>query len=243
MDPYGEGCERLLRQIDDWLERYATDYCDNIPQKGQTDADAFRRRLWCCWRFRWQPDWQEKKEYRIENGTDIATTIESGEPNANLVRDVVLAEAVTQGQERAVTKLVEQYEAEMKRIAKKTSPRYAEDAWSDILGQSFRAPGQTGRLAHYEGQRSLYFYLKTMVIREVYRYVRKYPDETSGNPPEIGPDDENPDDIITREECERLLIDILREAIRRLTRRERLPLYYRFVIAHEAEGHRRHPAD
>lgn len=246
MNPYKKGCERLLRHVCVWVKRNTTKLCSGTVTPSQPGHIGYCRRSWRCWRFHWQPglfgkerkgNKQQKRRSRLADGIAVAVRIVNGELGANLVRDVVLAEAVTQADDRAVGIFVQEYSPKMTEIAEKISRRFSDEACGDVLDECFRAPGQSGRLATYDGQRPLVSYLATMVTREIYRYTRKYKEITGMAPAKKSEtprhseeaDEETPEQIVGREECERLLKEILREALARLSPEDRLLLCYRYV--------------
>jgi len=144
-----------------------------------------------------------------------------------LVKDVILAEAVTQGDERAIGHLLDRYEDTVKACARRACGRFADDAWGDVMASVFRAPGQSGALSTYQGQAPLVGYLKRAVINRAKRYAqRKANQERQLDPHRAGGRNEvlDPGQELVREEaegigrtCRKLLSDVIRRAIHRLS--------------------------
>lgn len=246
MDPYPEGCARLLRHLHVWVQRYTPKLCDAPVSPAQPACDGYRQRTWGCWRFHWQPavsHWMRKPEgkkrppHRIIDGIIVAIKLVNGTHRANLVRDVILAEAVTQADSRAVTMLDREYATKMKAIGNRTCSGYGEEAWANIFGECFRAPGQRGRLASYQGQRPLASYLATVVTHEVQRLMKKskgtvtiaQPLGDDGNAAQGGLPSGVEDVAIGTAECDKLLAGILRAALNRLSALHRVVLYFRVI--------------
>lgn len=248
MNPYDEACGVLLRHLHVWVTRYTGKTCRQAVAPDHAACEPFRRRSWRCWRFHWQPDLAKKQAKagpqqppvrRLVQGTTVAVGLVRREDGANLVRDVILAEAVTQSDPRATELLQREYARAQQGIAAKTCPRWAEDAWSNVFGECC---GPQGRLATYEGQRPLSVYLATVVTNEVYHLMkqeareeerRRSYEQRKGTPP--GEDGEgavvdDPAEIASQLECDRLLGEVLQQALQQLAPPDRLLLYYRCVL-------------
>jgi RNA polymerase sigma factor (sigma-70 family) len=241
MNPWAEGCHRLWRHLNVWVKRYTSTVCTPPIEDSDAGFGKYRERNWRCWRFHWQPDLDHKDEsirkQRVANGPSVAVSLVKKKDGTSLLRDVTLAEAVTQADERALRLFVSEYTPSMLQLAKRTSEQFGDEAWSDVLDECFQADGQRGRLAGYNGQRPLRSYLATMVTREVYRYLRKHkrerpcptPEDEQSPTVDLAGREKTPAEIVSAEEEERLIVDILREYIQQMDCIDRLILQYRYL--------------
>lgn len=178
MNDWDAGCRRLWQQLGGWTTVY-TGRVGVVPAAPDSEKQApYRARLWRCWSVHWQLAVKESPPvvdgYRVaaerQSGCGPQGTTFEGDP----FEDVVLSEAVLQGDRRAW----EQFEKRFRPLCRSQSRSFIDqvertdgDWWSDLMTHlciklpagTAREPFQArGALARFEGRSILAAWLKTV---------------------------------------------------------------------------------
>ena len=232
MAPWEEGRGRLLDLLNDCLRRYSEEVREPPAGSDNDDRPAYLARLWRCLGYHWQDGAKASAGGRVEVG-QVAERIQSGQGyrrggrlGGNPLRDVVLAVAMVQKDQRAPRVFRDDYYAFAQGLAASLNPRLADEVdqwWSELLDHlagytKRRGTRPRGRLDKFFGRSALRNWLGTVV----WNFLRRWRLPQGGHPaandppapvaPPVGP------------ESIRHFAALIRSALKTLPRRDRLML-------------------
>ena len=227
MAPWEEGRQRLLELLDDCLRRHSEEVRE--PPAGPDDPDRPRylARLWRCLGYHWQDGVKAAAGGRVE-ARQVAERIESGQGyrrggrlGGNPLRDVVLAVAMLQKDQRAPRVFRDDYYAFAQGLAASLHPRLADNVdqwWNELLDHLAGYTRPTGRLDKFFGRSALRNWLGTVV----WNFLRRWRLPQGGHP--VADDPLAPAATAADPESVRHFAALIRSALETLTSRERLML-------------------
>jgi RNA polymerase sigma factor (sigma-70 family) len=145
-----------------------------------------------------------------------------GQLGGDPLRDVVLAEAMLQGEPSALAAFSREYRQFAVGQAAKLQPRFRsdDDWWHDLLTELQGQLKPPGKLARFHGRCSLRNWLGTVVRNFLYTRISQSTREGAHTVPidaddgrEIGAGDEGPEQILISRECHDLLAQRVRQAL------------------------------
>ncbi len=172
MAPWSRGLVLLREATEGWVAEYAGRI---LGQATRPDEPAFRnyqRRLWQCWSYHWRsalagatgPVDGLRVAERVRAGQGY---VGQGRLGGDVFRDVILAEAVLQRDDRATALLHDEYQPFAARLARKYHLREtaAADWWPELFDRLAGYSNPPGKLARYSGRCGLQHWLGTVVRR------------------------------------------------------------------------------
>ncbi len=238
MTAWKEGCARLERQLEAWLDEYARPIC-TAPVTNPARKE-FIKRLWHCWRHHWQDALLLSGNERMDGWT-VAEKIRQGKgfkKNGQLggdpLRDVVLAQAIQLKDDKALAVFGGEFQTFVLAQLRRFQPGGQDLVpwWNDLLidlGGYLRPPG---KLARYSGACALKHWLRTVAQRWfLSRRKLEEPltslDEFAALPADTAT--ERQETLVITPECLRLFKQRVHETLLQLPPRDRLLLLLRFV--------------
>jgi RNA polymerase sigma factor (sigma-70 family) len=237
MEPWPDGCAGLVRQLEQWLVEYSRPLCGTLVTAAHPAQAAYFQRLWDCWSYHWKRGLAESATGAVDGwrvaeglraGRDVLT---GGQLGGDVLRDVVLAEAVLRKEEKATQCFHDEYHDFAVRQAGSVQRAFAIDLdwWGDLMNRLAgytNPPEKPGKLATFRGKCGLRNWLATVVKNHV-----------RGLRPPAGTDAEQldrlacrsqPEEALISAECLQLLRSLLQHALDRLDARDRLLLLLLF---------------
>ncbi len=233
MDPWDEGCQRLAVILDERLADYSANVCSDVIAKERNEWPLYLGRLWQCLGYHWQ--------HAIEGSCNGQTTASGvvarlqkgkgyrrgGKLGGDPLRDMVLAVAMVQKDERAPVVFTEDYQGFAKGLAWKINRRLTanpDEWWYDLLDHLAGYSKPKARLDRFLGRCGLQNWLGTVV----WNFLRRWdlPDGGSDGPPIDIPDPPSPK---TDGESLEHFKAIVRLAIESLRKKDRLLLALVYV--------------
>jgi RNA polymerase sigma factor (sigma-70 family) len=242
MNPWQEGCDRLVEQLHGWLAEYVRALGLAVVTAAHPHAAGYLRRLWACWGYHWKIAAAE-----ASGGIDGAEVAErlrgglgwlgDGRLGGDVLRDVVLAEAMLRHDNAALDCFEREYRSYAIRIAGTVRPDLAAcpDWWNELLDRLAGVSEPPGKLERFLGRAGLQNWLGTVVRRFLWDRSRRDPAEGErAEPVEELPAPAGrgqPAETLISDECLELFQGLLHGAFGRMQPRERLLLFL-----HYAEG-------
>ncbi len=232
MQPWDEGCGRLSVQLGDWTADYSALVCDETVADGHPGHTNYLTRLWGCWSHHWE---QAAGNEPIE-GSLVAQQIQSGQGyqrgkslGGDPLRDVVLAVAMTDKENRAAQQFEADYFEYAKNLSGKVNPRFRDDAddwWNEFLDYLAGYTKPPGKLHRYVGKCALRNWLGTVL----WNFLRRRPLPAGANMEEpIPTNPEQTVEEIAQSECVELFGEIIEAALAELDPQERLLLALLYI--------------
>lgn len=219
--------EAVHGRLAEWRHRYSLEILATPLSDGHPEAEAYEARLWACWQHHWRQAWEAQREVRLGDGVAMLAVGQrvadrlvagrnpggSGALGGNPLRDVVLAEGVTRGDEAATRRLLDEYQSLLERQAGKVDAYFAqrpEEWWNEFVDTLAGYTSPPGKLTRFVGRCGLGPWLRVVVSN----YLRRRPlPRSSAVAEEAG---ELPPDAVLVDECRRALEELLSDAIRSL---------------------------
>jgi hypothetical protein len=108
MNDWETGCARLEAQLTQWLSDYSRAFCASTIGPDHESHRRCLERLWKCWSDHWQSALEAHGVERFDGG-EVSASIRAGrgykgagQLGGDPLRDIVLAESVTRGDERSI---------------------------------------------------------------------------------------------------------------------------------------------
>jgi RNA polymerase sigma factor (sigma-70 family) len=169
MNPWPEAAARILARLDGWTDRYTRDIGAPRPP-----TESFARSLWTCWAHHWRT--AVEVTGGPADGWVVATEIESGtgrrgrgQLGGNVIRDIVLAQAMLVHDNTAITRFEADYKEPILRqvVAVRRFARDDIDWWNELLAELVGASrkDRPGRLTRYNGRSGLIPWVVTVAVR------------------------------------------------------------------------------
>lgn len=238
MRPWEQGCVALARCLEDWLASYTHALGVQPVRQGDRPFDTFVQRLWQCWSFHWQTAVRGVKGGFID-GLAVAEELQAGrgfvgggDLGGDVLRDVVLAQAILQKDNVAVTVFEKEFKDYALRQARRTASRRLDDddVWSLLVDQLGGYSGGAAKLARYSGRCGLRNWLGTVVRHLVWDLCKaRNPVGTSGSAAPEGVAPSSAEQELVTEECRRLWMELMRDALTGLEAADRLLMRLRFA--------------
>lgn len=238
MKPWDAGCTRAWQQLTRWLEEYSQTIGSKPIQANQPHSAPYLRRLWNCWSYHWRSASEIVPAGRID-GLEVANRIRGGKGyfrggllGGDVLRDVVLAEAVIQKNESALQHLEREYKDYCLRQGKSlASFPNAEDWWYLLLDKLAGFTQAPGKLASFSGRCGLQNWLGTVVRNWMRDRLKKDRLQTTGSGKDLAElaITEHPEQFLISEECRHLWVELLQRTLASLEARDRLLLRLRFA--------------
>ena len=228
MNPWPQGCQRLMTAMIVCIELYTSDFREPPATPEVPGFDGYARRLWQSWGGRWRA--KAAKKRRPIDGYEVATELRNWRNGEDVFRDVLLVQALIEGQEKARTLFVDTYMDPMIEAAERASRRFASDACTNAVSRLVTTIAEDRGLGNYNGQSPLLSYLKQVAVNEVRSQAKRKSARSTNLEPDhlsaaaVAPASEPEPD---RSECERLLGTVLRQAVHRLSSGLQQTLYWR----------------
>jgi DNA-directed RNA polymerase specialized sigma24 family protein len=197
--------------------RLFQELCGESSTLEQLSSDGYVRRLRLCLKHHWSKlnatvplAWDEVLK-RLETGS-----LHYGSVAANILRDVVLAQALEKGRPTAVAVFERDYMPMVRAIARRYYDQRALDRAEGLLAELVLPRNDLApRIATYQGQTPLVDWVRTVAVRAIVAAVRVRSTATLENAPEAAwsPPAET-------SECRELVTPLLVEAVTAVDRRE-----------------------
>ena len=237
LNPWNEGCDRLSRQLVNWLGEYSAPLCDQTVTTDHDDAPSYTNRMWDCWAYHWQLA-AETTPKKVIDGSHVAEAIRSGhgyqgggQLGGDPLRDVVLAVAIMNKNNRATDQLHRQYFEFCRGMAGKVHQQFFADPdewWDDFVDFLAGYSKPPGKLARFQGKCGLKNWLGTVL----WNFLRRRPFSGSGHVELTDQHAEQnaslPDDPGLNE-CRELFSRLVDDALQRLSEEDRLILCLLYV--------------
>jgi RNA polymerase sigma factor (sigma-70 family) len=167
--PWPDAAARILARLDGWTTRYTRDLGAPRPP-----TEDFARAIWTCWAHHWRT--AVEVTGGPADGWAVATEIESGtgrrgrgQLGGNVIRDVVLARAMTLHDNTAIARFEADYKGPIVRqvVAVRRFARHEEDWWNELLAELVGATGKDrpARLTRYNGRSGMVPWVVTVAVR------------------------------------------------------------------------------
>jgi RNA polymerase sigma factor (sigma-70 family) len=218
--------KRWVREFHELLERMASGVCDSWPLD-DCEYDAYGLRVWTCLEHHWrrlakdEPVSFRQARDRFESG-DLGVSV----GQANLLAEVMLAQALEFKQGKAAVLFEDQYMPDVRRIARRAGGERAVDGVDNLLAdlilprESARYGTLPPRIASYQGRTSLRSWLRVVVANRTASEARR---KTHSALPADALIAERDAAMATPTcDCEGLLGPVFREAVATLAADDRL---------------------
>lgn len=236
MTPWQEGTRMLSHQIDAWLADYSPPFCDRPVTPARDTYPRYAERLWECWSHHWQQALLESPDRRTD-GQTVASRIASGhgyvrggQLGGNPFRDVVLAQAVLERENRGTEVFCKEYFPFAQRLAARCHARFGnspDEWWNDFLDH-LAGYTRSPRLARFTGKCALQNWLGTVLWN--FLRDRRFPEGVNGDwMEEAIPDRRVAEHDPARSECLSLFTHLVEHSLDQLDKGDQLVLYLLFV--------------
>jgi len=177
MNPWESGCENLAAWLVGWLVIYSKRVCDRVVTAGDDRDSMHSERMWLCLSYHWQQAAELAPDGKID-GTEVADSVregqgykDGGQLGGDPLRDVVLAVAMQNEDNRATTCFQKEYRDFSRAIAGKLSSQlYRQvDEWWDELVDHLAGYTKSASLAHYAGKSAL----RTWLPKVIWNFLRR----------------------------------------------------------------------
>lgn len=222
MSNFHRGCSELVGQMNEWIKHYTADICGRSVDEGTAQHAGYLRRVWGCWRH----NWKKAAGDGIADGHDTAAKIRGQVPAADkdkagsdLIHDVILVEAVLQGNDSAIIYFDRFHNDLVNRLAARSDPSLNSDRswWRDTMSRMIGTSVKPGPLKGFIGDGDLLGYMYPVIQRDLVRVGVKLNRERDRlrdyGKRALGTDSNSPiDDAMTRD-CHSLFRNACREAL------------------------------
>ncbi len=235
MIPWDGGCQRLLDRMSRWVGDYSQTVCKGEVADDHTHHPVYVARLWKCLAHHWRQALEDTSKDSVSSD-QVAQRVGSGhgyrgggQLGGNPLRDVVLAVAMVQGDERAPVVFETDYRNLCRAIAHKLNARLTKNPddewWNDLLYFLAGYTGRQAKLDSFHGKSALPNWLPTPVYRFLSRWMKREWKLTTfeeiHDEPKPTPLDERP--LIA-------LVALIRESIAGLAEDERQLFEWHFLL-------------
>jgi len=231
MQPWEEGCRRVVRLLEDCLRRYSEMVRERAIGGADVDRPIYMARLWQCLGYHWRDALGLAAGGEQIAASQVAERIAAGrgyrrgeQLGGDPLRDVVLAVAMVRNDQRAPRIFQEDYYPFACGLAAKMHKRLAADPdswWTDLLDHLAGYSGRPATLDRFWGRSALRNWLGTVV----WNFLRRWRLST-GESPEM--DDIPGPSPLPSESLDRFA-EIVRLAVATLSARQRLMLALIYV--------------
>ncbi|MFO0819454.1 MAG: sigma-70 family RNA polymerase sigma factor [Pirellulales bacterium] len=243
MRPWPSAKARLVKQLEAWVIDYGATLLSSPLRITDADHfDALAIKLWECWKFHWRGECDATEGGKVD-GMKVATRIQAGQGirsgslGGDVLHDVVWADGVLRGDERATRLFIEEFTAHAIAVAKRVSPRFADklDWWEDIQASLVVREGRPGKLANFKGESGLKPWLGRVFTREIMHFAeREVKQEGAAGVAEPLPSVEDtkidsPDEALIRYECQDRVRQALAASLETLDASQRQALMMHYV--------------
>ena len=234
MTPWDEGCQRLAGELGDWLEGYSQIVCEETVQQSHPGHADYVDRLWRCLGHHWRQAAEAESNGGITAG-EVASRIQSGRGyvrggrlGGDPLRDVVLAVAMTGRDGTAPVVFQSDYYGFSRGLARRLNRRLIEnpdDWWNDLVDHLAGYTNPPGRLDKFAGRCALQNWLGTVVWNFLKRWIRQEWKLTGG-----GEIEETGQTGHAIDESLLCFVELVREALARMSKDDVLLLYYLYYL-------------
>lgn len=235
LDPWPAGCAELWRQIESWVEAYAREMCVKTIDARHPQMLIHVRKVWVCWSYHWQMAAAQEAGNRID-GQLVAKSIKAGRGysgagrlGGDVIRDVILAQAVVDKDDKSLRILEHDYKEYAIRQGRSMDRTLDEetDWWYRLVDKLAGYTEPPGKLAGFSGRCGLQNWLGTVVRHSVYDQARRskiaLPIDAAKSAAQ-----RTAEANLVSEECRRLWIDLIRRGLNQLEAVDRLLLCLRY---------------
>jgi DNA-directed RNA polymerase specialized sigma24 family protein len=231
MNPWDAGRRTLEDQLAAWVMEHSADVCSQLVTRTSPDYQAFLERAWKCWRYYWQNEIKRRGGRAVDGWKVADRFLRDRGGEGPLFRDVVQAEAISQGDNDALEQFRLDHEPRLLNRRWGDLAAFVPDAWAYVFSRLPEREDEPSRLRNYFGIGGLYAYVARILQREAGQLaLRKHnqdsPLEEQTRAGRGG--GEAPARRAQQADCERLLAGTLRCALNRLADEEQQLLYWRF---------------
>lgn len=177
MNPWESGCQNLKAWLIGWLAIYSKRVCDRVVMAGEDRDAMYGERLWLCLSYHWQQAADREPEGQID-GAEVGDSIREGQGytgggqlGGDPLRDITLAVAMQNKDNRATTCFQTEYRDFSRAIAGKLSPQlYRQvDEWWNELVDHLAGYTKSASLANYAGRSAL----RTWLPKVIWNFLRR----------------------------------------------------------------------
>jgi RNA polymerase sigma factor (sigma-70 family) len=167
--------DRLVQQLQQWIAECRAELCTPPGDAERHDMEyPLAGKLWACWKHHWLAECKVTDGGKVD-GMRVATRIRAGigidsrELGGDVIHDLVWADAVLRGDQRATVAFFQCFDDFAIAVARKTAPRYARqlDWWDNLKSTLVVREKRPGKLANYLGHASLKSWLGKTFVREI----------------------------------------------------------------------------
>lgn len=171
----------LAQQLRRWIAECRAELCaPPVDAEGNGTEYPLAGKLWACWKHHWLAECKVTEGGKVD-GMRVAMRIREGigidprELGGDVIYDLVWADAVLRGDQRATVAFFDCFDDFAIAVARKTAPRYAKqfDWWDNLKSLLVVREKRSGKLANYRGHASLKSWLGKTFVREILRQAER----------------------------------------------------------------------
>jgi len=225
MSHFQHGCAELVAQMNAWIKECVAEICGESIDSRVAQHAGYLHRVWGCWRNHWKKA-ADASPGGLADRHAVADVIHGQRPaavedkaGADLIRDVVLVEAVLTGSEPAIAYFDRVHGDLVNRLVARFDPSLQSDRswWQDTKSRLFGTPVKDGQLKGFAGAGSLHSFMDTAIRRDLCRANKKIQRERENlktyGEGIVGIDNHTPAADATTRDCHALFRDAWRKSL------------------------------